>query len=80
MEARVVAERAWLVAHAAATCYQAHWTEAYASFGALNTIGNNIEADASAHDAGAIQDQIANAHDETGDLNKAWVGAGQDCP
>ena len=80
MEARASAERAWLVAHPAAACYTAYWTEAKQSYLELINIGNAIEGLADAHDGSGIQDEVGFAHDETADLNQDWVAAGQDCP
>jgi hypothetical protein len=76
-----MAERAWLLAHPAAVCYQAQWDEArVVRYPNLIALAGDIAVRADAQDGPGINGDVSDGHQEASALNQLANKAKQNCP
>ena len=71
LENLAAAERAWLLAHPPATCYETHHANALARYADLIATAVEIQADADAANANAIFNDVAGGHADVAALKLA---------
>jgi hypothetical protein len=74
------AERSWLLAHPAKTCYAPYHDAAFEAYGELLATSKAITDDANAGDANGIHRDVASGHGEVAALRQAGNRAVAACP